>query len=79
MFKNVKLILNPRDDQPIGIILSKRVCSWKPAISIKFNDVVSNNLVGYEERSCVLYMILDTTSHFSTFRYKKLPNSAKNT
>ena len=33
------------------IILSTRVCSSKPAISIEFNDVDSNNLAGYEERT----------------------------
>ena len=41
----------------IRIILSTRVFSSKPAISIEFNDVDSNNLAGYEERTCVLYMI----------------------
>ena len=39
------------------IILSTRVSSSKPAISIEFNDVDSNNLAGYEERTRVLYMI----------------------
>ena len=34
-----------------------RVCSWKPAISIEFNDVESNDLAGYEERTRLLYMI----------------------
>ena len=34
-----------------------RVSSLKPAISIEFNDVDSNNLAGYKERSRVLYMI----------------------
>ena len=37
------------------IILSTRVLSSKPAISIEFNDV--DNLAGYEERTRVLYMI----------------------
>ena len=35
-----------------------QVRSSKPAISIEFNDVESNNLAGYEERTRVLYMIL---------------------
>ena len=30
----------------------------KPAISIEFNNVDSNNLAGYKERTHVLYMIL---------------------
>ena len=46
-------------DDPLekGIILSMRVCSSKPAISIEFNDVNINNLAGFEERTRVLYMI----------------------
>ena len=36
-----------------------RVCSSKLAISIGSNDVKSNDLAGYEERTRVLYMILD--------------------
>ena len=39
------------------IILSMRVFSSKPAISIEFNDVESHNLAGYEERTRVFYMI----------------------
>ena len=38
-------------------MLSTRVCSSKPAISIEFNDVYGNNLAGYEECTRVLYMI----------------------
>ena len=34
-----------------------RVFSSKPATSIEFNDVESNNLAGYEERTRVLNMI----------------------
>ena len=34
-----------------------RVFSSKPAISIEFNNVNSNNLAGYEEHTRVLYMI----------------------
>ena len=41
----------------VRIILSTRVYSSKPAISIEFNDVDINNLAGYEERTRVLYMI----------------------
>ena len=35
-----------------------QICYSKPAILIEFNDVDSNNLAGYEERTRVLYMIL---------------------
>ena len=38
------------------IILSTRVFSSKPAISIEFNNVDSDNLAGYEGRTRVLYM-----------------------
>ena len=38
-------------------MLSMRVCSSKPAILIESNDLDSNNLAGYEERTRVLYMI----------------------
>ena len=40
----------------LRIILSTRVRSSKPAISIEFNDVDSNNSAGYWERTRVLYM-----------------------
>ena len=39
-------------------IKNTRVCSSRPAISIEFNDVDSNNLAGYEERTRILSMIL---------------------
>ena len=44
------------------IILSTQVCSSEPAISIEFNDVDSNNLAGYEERTRLLYMIREFLS-----------------
>ena len=47
-------------DKKIGIILSTRAFSSKPAISIEFDDVDSKNLAGYEERTRVLYMIKKT-------------------
>ena len=49
---------DPLHPYSIRIILSMRVCSSAPAISIEFNDVESNDLAGYEERARVLYMIL---------------------
>ena len=42
------------------IILRMRICFLKPAISIEFNDVDSNNSAGYEECTCILYMIQNT-------------------
>ena len=37
--------------------LNTRVCSSKPAISIEFNNVDSNNLASYEECIRVHFMI----------------------
>ena len=43
----------PKTNLEVG----EMVCSSKPAILIEFNDVNSNNLAGYEERTRILYMI----------------------
>ena len=59
----------------IWIILNTRVSSSKPAISIEINDVDSNNLAGYKERTRVFYMIQKflTLGKFShTLSYSKL-------
>ena len=50
-------LLNRKNYKKIKIILSTRVRSSYPPISIEFNSIDIDNIAGYKRRTRVLYMI----------------------